>query len=429
MVKRDDLSPQRAWVYRGIAFVLALITGGLLILAMGHNPLSVYRDMVLGAWGTPTVIRETVKLTVPLLVTSLALGLAFRMKFWNIGGEGQIMFGAVAAGAFGFFTADFFSSPVLITLMLLAGMIAGGIYGFIPAYFKARWNTNEILFTLMLNYVALAFIKYLMNGPWKAPGSSFPRMPMLVPGARLEQVLGVHWGWILALVLVVLAWIYFNKTKQGYEVSVVGMSQDTARYAGINVRRVIMRTMFISGALCGLVGVLQFAGADYTITEGITGYVGFTAIIVAWLAKMNPYGMLVVSVFMAMLQRGSNTIHTIYKIPASASDLLIGIIFFFMLGCEFFIRYRIVLRGRSAKESASALGGPGFPSPSSLSQSETEESLSQEYVALASAAAAAGTPLDVKEAHAPPSAKPPPPAKTSPPVNSLPPVGGEVSDA
>jgi simple sugar transport system permease protein len=354
MVKRDDLSTRRAWCYRGIAFVLALITGGLLILALGHNPFSVYRDMVVGAWGSATVIRETIKLTVPLLITSLALALAFKMQFWNIGGEGQIMVGAMAAGLFGFFAAEIFSTPVLIGLMLVAGMIAGGIYGLIPAFFKAKWNTNETLFTLMLNYVALAFLKFLMNGPWKAPGSSFPKMPMLVPGGRLEQVLGVHWGWILALVLVVVAWFYFNKTKQGYEVTVVGKSQDTARYAGINVKRVIMRTMFISGALCGLVGMLQFAGADYTITEGITGGVGFTAIMVAWLAKMNPYGMVVVSVFIAMLERGSNTIQTIYKIPASASDLLIGIILFFMLGCEFFIRYRIVVRGRGPRSREEA---------------------------------------------------------------------------
>lgn len=350
MVRRDDVSPRRAWAYRGVAFVLALITGGLLILALGHNPLSVYWDMVVGAWGSQTVIRETIKLTVPLLVTGLALGLAFRMKFWNIGGEGQIMMGALAAAYFGFFTAHIFSKPVLVALMLLAGIIAGGLYGLIPAFFKAKWDTNETLFTLMLNYVALALIKYLMNGPWKAPGSSFPKMPMLVPGGRLEQVLGVHWGWILALVLVVAAWLYFNKTKQGYEVAVVGKSQDTARYAGINVKRVIMRTMFISGALCGLVGMLQFAGADYTVTEGITGGVGFTAIIVAWLAKMNPFGMVVVATFIAMLERGANTIQTIYKIPASASDLLIGILIFFMLGCEFFIRYKVVFRGKGVKQ-------------------------------------------------------------------------------
>jgi simple sugar transport system permease protein len=174
---------------------------------------------------------------------------------------------------------------------------------------------------------------------------------MLDSADRLTQVLGVHWGWILALVLMGVAWFYFNKTKQGYELTTVGESTDTARYAGIKVSRVIMRTMFISGGLCGLVGMLQYAGADYTLTEGITNGVGFTAITVAWLAKMNPFGMGVVSVFIAMLERGSNTIQTIYKIPASASDLLIGIILFFMLGCEFFINYRLVLRGKGVRNA------------------------------------------------------------------------------
>lgn len=346
VAKRDGISSRRAWCCRGIAFLAALASGGLLVFALGNDPLCVYRDMVIGAWGSPTVIRETVKLAVPLLITSLALALAFRMRFWNIGGEGQIIAGALAAGFFGFFTADIFSAPALTALMFSAGMVAGGLYGLIPAVFKAIWGTNETLFTLMLNYVALAFLKFLMNGPWKAPGSSFPKMPMLVPEGRLEQVLGVHWGWILALVLVVIAWLYFNKTTQGYEVAVVGKSPDTAHYAGINVKGVIMRTMFISGALCGLAGMLQFAGADYTIAETITGGVGFTAIMVAWLARMNPFGIAAVSVFIAMLERGSNTIQTIYKIPASASSVLIGTILFFMLGCEFFIRYRIVLRGR-----------------------------------------------------------------------------------
>ena len=136
------------------------------------------------------------------------------------------------------------------------------------------------------------------------------------------------------------------RTKQGYEIAVVGESANTARYAGINVSRVMRRTMFLSGALCGLVGMLQFAGADYTITEGTAGGVGFTAITVAWLAKMNPFGMLVVSVFIAMLERGANTIQTNFKIPASASDLLIGIILFFMLGCEFFLTYKLIPRGK-----------------------------------------------------------------------------------
>jgi simple sugar transport system permease protein len=351
MVKRDDISAKRAWAYRGIAFVAALATGGLLILVLGHNPVAVYGDMVVGSWGSPTVIKETIKLAIPLLICAIGLALAFKMKFWNIGGEGQIIVGAIAAGYFGFFMSDLLPQPLLTIVMFVAGALVGGIYGLIPAFFKAKWNTNETLFTLMLNYVALAVIKFLMNGPWKAPGSSFPKMPMIPSDVRLAQVFGVHWGWILALILVVIAWFYFKRTKQGYELSVVGESENTARYAGINVKWVIMRTMFISGALCGLVGFLQFAGSDYTITEGIAGGVGFTAITVAWLGKMNPFAMLVVSVFIAMLERGSNTIQTIYKIPASASDLLIGIILFFMIGCEFFITYRLVFRGRGVPDT------------------------------------------------------------------------------
>ena len=346
MVKRDTMPQKKAWGIRAIAFILSLVTGGIVILMLGHNPFFVYISMVKGAWGSSTVIHETIKIAVPLLITAIGISFAFKMKFWNIGGEGQILVGAVAAGAFGLFTAHIFPKLPLVLLMMLASIVAGGIYGLLPAVCKAKWGTNETLFTLMLNYIALAFIKYLMNGPWKAKGSSYPKIDMLVPGARLTKVLGVHWGWILALVLVVLAYIYFNKTKQGYEIAVVGESNNTARYAGINVGRVFRRTMFLSGALCGLVGMLQFAGADYTITEGTAGGVGFTAITVAWLAKMNPFGMLVVSVFIAMLERGANAIQTQFKIPASASDLLIGIILFFMLGCEFFITYRLIRRGK-----------------------------------------------------------------------------------
>lgn len=351
MVKRDTLSAQKSWRIRAVAFLLSLVTGGLLILALGHNPLEVYKSMVIGAWGSQTVIRETIKLSVPLLITAIGISFAFKMKFWNIGGEGQILVGAVAAGYFGLFMSESIPKVPLVVLMIIAGMIAGGLYGLLPAVCKAKWGTNETLFTLMLNYIALAFIKYLMNGPWKAKGSSFPKIAMLSQDARLTKIFGVHWGWILALVLVVAAHIYFTKTKQGYEISVVGESNNTARYAGINVSKVFIRTMFLSGALCGLVGMLQVAGADYTITEGTAGGVGFTAITVAWLAKMNPYGMLIVSVFIAMLERGSNTIQTNFKIPASASDLLIGIILFFMLGCEFFITYRLIFRGKEEQHA------------------------------------------------------------------------------
>lgn len=213
MAKRDTLSNQKAWCIRGVALLLSLITGGLVILALGHNPFSVYTSMVVGAWGSSTVIRETIKIAVPLLITAIGISFAFKMKFWNIGGEGQIIVGAVAAGYFGLFTAHILPKVPLVILMMLAGILAGGLYGLLPAVCKAKWGTNETLFTLMLNYIALAFVKYLMNGPWKAPGSSFPKIAMLAPGARLTKVLGVHWGWILALVIVVISSIYLSKTS------------------------------------------------------------------------------------------------------------------------------------------------------------------------------------------------------------------------
>ena len=237
MAKRDSISPRAAWGIRAAAFLLALITGGLLLLLLGHNPITVYSAMISGAWGSPTVARETVKIAVPLLITSIGISLAFRMKFWNIGAEGQILVGAIAAGWFGLFTATIFPKIPLVLLMMASSMILGGLYGLLPAICKAKWGTNETLFTLMLNYIALAFVKYLMNGPWKAPGSSYPKIAMLAPGARLTKVLGVHWGWILALVLVVVSYVYITRTKQGYEIAVVGESANTARYAGIRVGR------------------------------------------------------------------------------------------------------------------------------------------------------------------------------------------------
>ncbi len=351
MVKREELPKREQWLIRGIALMGALLAGALLLLSLGHDPLAVYRDMVVGALGSPTVRKETVKIAVPLLITAIGISLAFRMRFWNIGAEGQILMGAVCAGYFAFFQYDSMPRPLLLLVMFLAGMAGGGLYGLIPAFFKARWGTNETLFTLMLDYIALSFVKYLQNGPWKAPHSQFPKMPMLDDRARLTKVFGVHWGWILALVLVAAAYFYVTKTKQGYEIAVVGESMDTARYAGIDVRFVMIRTMVLSGALCGLAGMLQLAGSDHTITEGTAGGVGFTAITVAWMAKMDAFGMLAVSVFIAILERGADKIQTTFKIPASAAEVLTGLILFFMLGCEFFIDYKLA---RSREKEARA---------------------------------------------------------------------------
>ncbi|MBQ7113961.1 MAG: ABC transporter permease [Clostridia bacterium] len=361
MTKRASITPGKAWVIRGIALLGAIVTGALLLLILGHNPFGIYGEMVRGAFGGTMYIKETVRTAVPLLISAIGIAFAFKMKFWNIGAEGQILIGGIAASAvaihydaqFAAWAAEsgsFLPRILMLVLMFLAAIVAGGLYGVVPAVFKSKWGTNETLFTLMLNYIALQYVKYLAYQPaWKMAGTSFPKVRMFDPIAVLPKVMGIHIGWIIALVLVVVAHFYLTRTKHGYEIAVVGESTNTARYAGINVSKVYLRTMFISGALCGLAGYLVVSGADGTLTEGTAGGVGFTAITVAWLSKMNPITMLIVAVFIAALDRGAG-FQSSTGVPESCAEVLVGIILFFMLGCEFFINYKLVFRGR--KEAA-----------------------------------------------------------------------------
>ncbi|HPE16313.1 MAG TPA: ABC transporter permease, partial [Oscillospiraceae bacterium] len=322
-------------------------------LALGHNPVAVYADMVRGSLMTKTSLRETVKIAVPLLGAALAIAPAFRMKFWNIGAEGQILMGGIAASYVALFQYQNMSRGMLLFCMFVAGVVAGGLWGVVPAVFKAKWGTNETLFTLMFNYIALGVEQYLQNGPWRDPkGTGFPIIAMFDRVARLPKVFGVHIGWVIVLALVLFMYVYMNFSKQGYEIAVVGESVRTAQYVGMSVGRVIVRTMFLSGAVAGLVGVLNVAGADYTLNASTAGGVGFTAITVAWLAKLNPFAMIGIAFFLAILSKGSNTIQTDFKIPASAADVLTGTILFFLLGCEFFLQYRIVWRGKHTPEKS-----------------------------------------------------------------------------
>jgi len=340
IVKRAAIPNKTAYIIRGLAVVLALATGGLFILALGHNPFEVYKNMITGSLGTKSALRETVKMSIPLCITALGITLAFKMKFWNIGGEGQICIGATAATYFALFHYDW-PPYILFPVMVIASMVAGGIWGMIPAMFKAKFGTNETLFTLMLNYVASYFIQYLRMGPWMNPESAFPQIARFEKSARLPLIFGVHAGWIFALVLVVLVFIYLKYTKQGYEISVVGENENTARYAGMNVPRIIIRTAFLSAAICGLAGMLQATGADKTLSEAVSGGAGFTAITIAWLSKLNPFAILLVSFLFGMLEKGSGTIQSLFNISTSAADVFQGIILFFVLGSEFFINFRV----------------------------------------------------------------------------------------
>lgn len=353
LAKRDDLSGAKKWAIRLVAIVLALVVGSLFIAVLGHNPIAVYHDIITGSLGGPSTAKVTVRVAIPLLGAALAIAPAFKMKFWNIGAEGQIMVGGIAATYFALYWYDKLPKPALLIVMAVASIIAGGIWGLVPAFCKARWGTNETLFTLMLNYIAIGIEAYLQNGPWKDPsGTGFPIIAMFDQKARLPKVGGVHIGWIIVLALTVGMFIYMKYSKHGYEISVVGESERTARYVGIKVGKVIVRTMLLSGALCGIAGVLLVSGTDHTITTTIAGGQGFTAVMVSWLAKFNPLGMIFTSFLLVFLDRGAGEISTVFGLNQSFADILSGIIIFFIIGCEFFITYRLSFRKPAKKEAA-----------------------------------------------------------------------------
>lgn len=354
LAKRDGMAGTKVWAIRAAAFLLALAAGALVMLIAGANPLAAYGTILSGALGKPTAFRQTVKLFIPLLGTALAIAPCFKMKFWNIGAEGQITAGATAATYFALFWADQLPSPVLLLVMALAGAIGGGLWALAPAFFKARWGTNETLFTLMMNYIIIGFVKWLQGGPWEKMPRGSQQIAQFAPEACLPKVGGVYCGWIVVLVLTVLMFIYMKYTKQGYEIAVVGESENTARYAGMNVGKIVMRTMFLSGAISGVVGFLLVSGANNTLYDGVAAGVGFTAITVAWLSHLNPFGMVAVSALLAVLEKGADTLQTRMSVPASISDIMTGMILFFMLGCEFFINYRLIFRGHGHSEEAKA---------------------------------------------------------------------------
>ncbi len=348
VVKKAELSNKKIVSLRICACLLALLAGGVFNGAIGYNPFAVYGTIVSGAFRSAMAIQSTVKLMIPLLISSLGITLAFKMKFWNIGAEGQIIVGAIFASYFALFHANW--NPILLMIiMFIAGALGGGLWGLIPAFFKIKYDTNETLFTLMLNYIALHIVSFLRDGPWMDPTSQgFPKIARFDKVTALPKVFGIQIGWIVGLVLVILVGIYLKRTKQGYEVSVVGESQDTARYAGMNVKKVILRTMFLSGAVCGLAGMIKAVGSDCTLTSTVAGGVGFTAIIVSWLAQLNPWMILVVSALFSVLEKGSSVVQSTYGLSANSADVLQGIILFFVLGCEFFVRFQFTLGHKKA---------------------------------------------------------------------------------
>lgn len=349
VTRRQDFKKSSVWMIRVLAFGIALVLGCFVFLLCGVSPLRAYAEIFKGAFGKITGIRQTVKIMIPLLGTALALAPCFKMKYWNIGAEGQITMGAIGAAFFAIYFHDKIPSAVLLVVMAAAGMILGGLWSAIPAFFKSRWGTNETLFTLMLNYIAIGIVAWLQGGPWEGKEGS-QIVPNFASNAILPKIGGIYCGWIIVLILVFFMYFYMNRTKHGYEIAVLGDSENTARYAGMDVTKVIVRTALISGAISGLVGFMLASGANQTIYSGIAANNGFTAITVAWLSQLNPFAMVLISALLAGLSKGSSSLKTAMGVPGSISDIITGIILLCLLGCEFFINYRLVFRHKEEKD-------------------------------------------------------------------------------
>lgn len=350
ITKRDALPRKREILITILAVILSIVFAGIILIIFGLNPLNIFQEIIMGSVGTGLRIKQTIIKAIPLIIASMGIIVAFKMKFWNIGAEGQITMGALGATWVALNLGESLPQPVMLLLMMIAAAICGGIWAFIPAIFKARMGTNETIFTLMMNYVAIKFVTYLQYGPWMDPAANgFPRIATFSQNAVLPSIGGVHIGWILALLITAFVYFLINYTKAGYEIAVVGESLETARYAGMNISKVIVVAMLISGGLCGIVGMVQASGIEKTLVAGIANNYGFTAIITAWLAKLNPISTLIVCVVFAMLIQGGEYIQIALGVPSAVSDVVQGLILFFVLGSEFFMRYRIHL-GRPAKK-------------------------------------------------------------------------------
>lgn len=366
VVKRDNCPLWKKLTWYLAAVAAALVLGGLLLLALGVNPIAYYSRMfTMGMVGNKIAYKtfeNYLKVFVPLTLTSVALSLVFKMRFWNIGGEGQFILGAVAAATVAMKLGPVLPRPLTLILMCLCAMLCAGLYGAFVAVLKVKFGTNETLMTLMLNYVALYFITFLgeTQAPWNFyldPASVRPIFASFAKVVAFPKIpigkFGLNVCVIFTFAIGGLVYIYLRYTKQGYEISVVGESRATATYAGMNVQKIILRTMFLSGAVTGIAGMVQVTGSDRTLTTGVAGGVGFTAIIVAWLAQLNPVSSLIIAFLFSVLEKGSSVVQSQFGLSTDCADVLQGIILFFVLGCEFFIRYKFV---RDKKQSA-AEGG------------------------------------------------------------------------
>lgn len=339
---------------RLIGLLLALIVCALIIFGITKlNPLKVYATMWAGAFSTNRRMWVTIRDTMMMLCIGLGLAPAFKMKFWNIGAEGQVLAGGIAAAACMLYLPKTLPNWLALVIMCAASALAGAVWAFFPGFFKAKINTNETLFTLMMNYIAIRITAFFV-AKWENPYGS-NTVGIINSSSKFgwfPKVFGQQYGLnvILVVILTIFIFVYLKYTKHGFEIAVVGDSENTARYCAINVEKVIIRTMMLSGAICGIAGFLVVAGASHTISTETAGGRGFTTIIVTWMSKFNSFIMAIVSAFLVFLERGASEIASQYNLSDYISNVVKGIILIFLLGSEFFVNFKVRIRGSHKSE-------------------------------------------------------------------------------
>lgn len=352
--KRGAIETWRAWLIRIIALAISLVVCGIVIFGLTKlNPVAVYGAMFKGAFGTANRTWVMIRDLMMLLCIAIGLAPAFKMRFWNIGAEGQILVGGIAAAAFMIYLGNSIPLVPLLLMMFVSSAIAGAVWALIPAVFKAFWNANETLFTLMMNYIAIQLTSYFV-ALWENPygSNTVGIINQISKAGWFPAIFGQMYllNVIIVMALAVIMYLYLRYSKHGYEIAVVGESENTARYAAINVKKVIIRTMLLSGAICGVAGFIAVAGAGHTISTSTAGGKGFVAIIVAWLSKFNTFVMILFSGLLVFLDKGAIQIASQFDLNDFVSEMIIGIILFFILGSEFFINFKVRLRGRTKED-------------------------------------------------------------------------------
>jgi ABC-type uncharacterized transport system permease subunit len=330
------------------AIVVALIFGGMLIAQAGGDPFRSYAHIARASFGSLGVFSDTLVKATPLILVGLACSVAFRMKLWNIGAEGQFFLGAFGASAVvltGVLAEDA-SLWLYLPLMMIAGFAAGAMWGFIPGFLKARLNVNEIITTLMLNYIAIAWNNFFIFGVWSEGGfqmsPTFPRnawLPRLTDYASQIPAfrgLTVHLGFIIAVLAAVVVWFILFRSKWGYEIRLIGDNPKAAEYAGINIKRNIILVMMLSGGLAGLAGASEISGVVHRLQGAISPGYGFTGIIIAWLAKLNPFAVIIVSILFGALILAGREIQ-----PSGIPKMIQGIILVCLIASDFLLRYQV----------------------------------------------------------------------------------------